>query len=458
MTEEKIEQTQEQAVEQTQAEAASPVVETNAVVNPLEHSLELKVAAADVEKLAEQHLKRYAKNARMPGFRRGHVPMNRVRMMYGAEAFNEAVNELVGRAWVEAARESKQQIVGAPSIDAVPTEDKEFMTFKAKFEVMPEIQKVDFTTLSLKRYGCKVDEAAVEKTIEVMRKQRVTFNVEEGRAAQDEDRVTLNFKGMKEGVAFEGGTAEDYAFVLGQGRMLPEFEDAVRGMKAGEKKTFPLTFPEDYGHKDLNGASVEFDVEVLKVEAPTYPELNDEFAESLGIEGVEKMREEVKLNLEREVAARIENKNKAEIFELLNNTLTYAVPQVLVEDQARSVANAYVQQFVARGAKADAFKDLPIDVFKPEAEKQVRLGLFVDNLIAEEKLAPTNEQMQKMAETLAAAYEEPAEVVKHILNDQASRANLVARIREENVAEFILGKAQTEDVEVEFDKVMSGQF
>ena len=436
----------------------SPVVETNAAVNPLEHSLELKVAAADVEKLAEQHLKRYAKNARMPGFRRGHVPMNRVRMMYGAEAFNEAVNELVGRAWVEAARESKQQIVGAPSIDAVPTEDKEFMTFKAKFEVMPEIQKVDFTTLSLKRYGCKVDEAAVEKTIEVMRKQRVTFNVEEGRAAQDEDRVTLNFKGMKEGVAFEGGTAEDYAFVLGQGRMLPEFEDAVRGMKAGEKKTFPLTFPEDYGHKDLNGASVEFDVEVLKVEAPTYPELNDEFAESLGIEGVEKMREEVKLNLEREVAARIENKNKAEIFELLNNTLTYAVPQVLVEDQARSVANAYVQQFVARGAKADAFKDLPIDVFKPEAEKQVRLGLFVDNLIAEEKLAPTNEQMQKMAETLAAAYEEPAEVVKHILNDQASRANLVARIREENVAEFILGKAQTEDVEVEFDKVMSGQF
>ncbi len=458
MTEEKIEQTQEQAVEQTQAEAASPVVETNAAVNPLEHSLELKVAATDVEKLAEQHLKRYAKNARMPGFRRGHVPMNRVRMMYGAEAFNEAVNELVGRAWVEAARESKQQIVGAPSIDAVPTEDKEFMTFKAKFEVMPEIQKVDFTTLSLKRYGCKVDEAAVEKTIEVMRKQRVTFNVEEGRAAQDEDRVTLNFKGMKEGVAFEGGTAEDYAFVLGQGRMLPEFEDAVRGMKAGEKKTFPLTFPEDYGHKDLNGASVEFDVEVLKVEAPTYPELNDEFAESLGIEGVEKMREEVKLNLEREVAARIENKNKAEIFELLNNTLTYAVPQVLVEDQARSVANAYVQQFVARGAKADAFKDLPIDVFKPEAEKQVRLGLFVDNLIAEEKLAPTNEQMQKMAETLAAAYEEPAEVVKHILNDQASRANLVARIREENVAEFILGKAQTEDVEVEFDKVMSGQF
>ena len=458
MTEEKIEQTQEQAVEQTQAEAASPVVETNAAVNPLEHSLELKVAAADVEKLAEQHLKRYAKNARMPGFRRGHVPMNRVRMMYGAEAFNEAVNELVGRAWVEAARESKQQIVGAPSIDAVPTEDKEFMTFKAKFEVMPEIQKVDFTTLSLKRYGCKVDEAAVEKTIEVMRKQRVTFNVEEGRAAQDGDRAKLKCKGKEEGVAFEGGTAEDYAFVLGQGRMLPEFEDAVRGMKAGEKKTFPLTFPEDYGHKDLNGASVEFDVEVLKVEAPTYPELNDEFAESLGIEGVEKMREEVKLNLEREVAARIENKNKAEIFELLNNTLTYAVPQVLVEDQARSVANAYVQQFVARGAKADAFKDLPIDVFKPEAEKQVRLGLFVDNLIAEEKLAPTNEQMQKMAETLAAAYEEPAEVVKHILNDQASRANLVARIREENVAEFILGKAQTEDVEVEFDKVMSGQF
>ena len=291
-----------------------------------------------------------------------------------------------------------------------------------------------------------------------MRKQRVTFAVEEGRAAQDEDRVKLNFKGTKDGVAFEGGSADDFSFVLGQGRMLPEFEDAIRGMKAGEKKTFPLTFPEDYGHKDLNGASVEFAVEILSVEAPSYPELNDEFAESLGIESVEKMREEVKVNLEREVAARIENKNKAEIFQLLNDTLTFAVPHVLVEDQARVVANSYVQQFVARGAKADAFKNLPLDMFKPEAEKQVRLGLFVDSLINEEKLAPTNEQLEKAAHTLAAAYEQPEEVVKHLLNDQSSRAGLVARIREENVAEFILGKAQTENVEVEFDKVMSGQF
>ena len=456
MTEEKIEQTQEQAAEQT--EATAPVVDTNAAVNPLERTIQLKVAQADVEKLAEERLKRYAKTARMPGFRRGHVPMNRVRMMYGAEAFNEAVNELVGRGWTAAARESKLHIVSAPEITPVQSDDKEFMTFSAKFEVFPEIPTVDFTKFNLKRYGCKVDDAAVEKTIEVMRKQRVTFNVEEGRAAQDEDRVTLNFKGTKDGVAFEGGTAENYTFVLGQGRMLPEFEDAVRGMKAGEKKTFPLTFPEDYGHKDLNGASVEFEIEVLKVEAPTYPELNDEFAESLGIEGVEKMREEVKLNLEREVAARIENKNKSEIFKLLNDTLAYAVPQALVEDQARAVANAYVQQFVARGAKADAFKNIPLDMFKPEAEKQVRLGLFVEQLINDEKLAPTNEQLQKAAETLAAAYEQPAEVTSHLLNDQASRANLVARIREENVAEFILGKAQTEDVEVEFDKVMSGQF
>lgn len=456
MTEEKIEQTQEQAVEQT--EATTPVVDTNAAVNPLEHTIQLKVAQAEVEKLAEERLKRRAKTARMPGFRPGHVPMNRVRAMYGAEAFNDALNELVGRCWVEAARDSKLQIVGAPRIDAIPSDDKEFMNFTAKFEVFPEIQKVDFTKLNLKRYDCKVDDAAVEKTIEVMRKQRVTFAVEEGRAAQDEDRVKLNFKGTKDGVAFEGGSADDFSFVLGQGRMLPEFEDAIRGMKAGEKKTFPLTFPEDYGHKDLNGASVEFAVEILSVEAPSYPELNDEFAESLGIESVEKMREEVKVNLEREVAARIENKNKAEIFQLLNDTLTFAVPHVLVEDQARVVANSYVQQFVARGAKADPFKNLPLDMFKPEAEKQVRLGLFVDSLINEEKLAPTNEQLEKAAHTLAAAYEQPEEVVKHLLNDQSSRAGLVARIREENVAEFILGKAQTENVEVEFDKVMSGQF
>lgn len=454
MTEEKIEQTQDQAVEQAEA----PVVETNAAVNPLEHTIQLKIAQEDVDKLVEARLKVMAKDARMPGFRRGHVPMNRVRMMYGSQAFNEAINELIGRGWTAAARESKLNIVGAPSITPVESDDPKFLAFSAKFEVFPEIPTVDFSKFSLKRYSCKVDDAAVEKTIEVMRKQRVTFNVEEGRAAQNEDRVTLNFKGTKDGVAFEGGTAENYSFVLGTGRMLPEFEDAVRGMKAGEKKTFPLTFPEDYGHKDLNGAAVEFEVEVLSVAAPTYPELNDEFAESLGIDGVEKMREEVRVNLEREIAMRIENKNKSEIFDLLNKELGYAVPQVLVEDQARNVANSYVQQYVARGMKADAFKNLPLDVFKPDAEKQVRLGLFVDQLIRDEKLAPTNEQLQKAAETFAAAYEQPEEVTKQLLNDQSARANLLARIREENVAEFILSKAQTEDVELDFDKVMAGQF
>ena len=386
MTEEKIEQTQEQAVEQTQAEAASPVVETNAAVNPLEHSLELKVAAADVEKLAEQHLKRYAKNARMPGFRRGHVPMNRVRMMYGAEAFNEAVNELVGRAWVEAARESKQQIVGAPSIDAVPTEDKEFMTFKAKFEVMPEIQKVDFTTLSLKRYGCKVDEAAVEKTIEVMRRQRAEYQAREDRPAQAGDRVKVNFTGKKDGVEFEGGSAKDFVFELGQGRMLPEFEEAVTGMKAGEKKTFPLTFPADYHAENLKGATVEFEVEAVEVAEAVLPEVDDEFAKRLGVEaGVEAMRADIRKNLEIEVKARLENANKGRVMQAVYDRLTFPAPQAFVKSEEQALAQQAIRDFAARGLDTSKMNidKLPAGLFTEQAQRRVRLSLFMQALIGQ---------------------------------------------------------------------------
>ncbi len=450
MTEEKIE---EAAVEQ------APGAEAGAAVNTLERTITLKVSTEEVNALVEKALKRYAKTARMPGFRRGHVPMNHVRGMYGAKAFEDAVNEKIGQAWVEAARQSQLAVVGNPEIEPVKSEEEGVMSFTAKFEVMPSIPTLDFASLSLKRYVCTVDEAAVDKTIDVMKKQRVAYHAEEGRAAQDEDAVTCDFAGRLDGEAFEGGSATGFRFVLGQGRMLPEFEDAVRGMAKGDKKTFPLTFPEDYGAKNLAGKTVEFDIEVKGVEAPEYPVVDDAFAASLGINGgLAAMRADVRTNLEREVKARVANKTNGELFETVSASLTYAVPKFLVNQEAEGMLNGLVSQYKARGLKDKQIPKFTVGLFTAEAEKRVRLGLFIHDLLAKENLDAKPEQIEAQAELIATAYEKPEEVKNFMLNDQASRSNMVARIREENAAEFILGKAKTEDVEVEFDKVMSGQF
>ena len=205
-----------------------------AKVNPLERTLDLGVSYASAEELTEKALKNYGKNAKLPGFRKGHVPAAQVRRMYGMQAYDEAINQLVGEAWQKAASESELRIAGYPRIDAAKNEeDKENMHFTAKFEVFPDVQVPDFSAVELKRYVCPVTDAEVEKTIDVMRRQRATYNVVE-RAAANDDRVKLNFKGKKDGVEFQGGSAEGYVFVLGQGRMLPEFEAAVTGMAAGE--------------------------------------------------------------------------------------------------------------------------------------------------------------------------------------------------------------------------------
>ena len=458
MTKEKTEQAVETEVKAAAVEEAK---KDEVKANPLEHTIDLTISAAEVQKLADTQLKRYAKNARMPGFRRGHVPMAQVRAMYGLQAFEEAVNEKVGEAWAKAARESGLEIAGAPRIEPVDSENKEEMKFQAVFEVFPTIEIPDFSTVSLKRYGCTVDEAAVEKTLDVMRRQRVVFEAaEEGREAQDEDRVTINFEGKKEGVPFAGGSAEGFVFTLGAKRMLPEFEAAVKGMKVGEKKTFPLTFPENYGPKELNGAQVEFEVELTKLEKANLPEVNDDFAKMLGVEGgVEAMRQEIRANLEREVKSRIDVKNRTEVFETLAKTLTFAVPAALIDNEAASLRDNLIRVLKARNPKGRQIeKSVPaVDAFRAEAENRVRLGLFVAELSAKEKLAATEEAVKEAAKTIASSYQEPDDVVSYLLNDQASRNQLFNQVQEENIARWVLEHAKTEDVAVDFDAVMAGQ-
>lgn len=428
-------------------------------VNPLQRTLELKIVSADLDAAVENRLAKFAKNARMPGFRKGHVPMKHVRAMYGMQAYDEALNELVGQAWAKAASESGLRIAGMPHIDSKQDAPEGELAFVATFEVFPEVELPDFSALELKRFTCSVTDENVEQTLDVMRKQRAVYNVVEGRAAADEDRVKLNFKGTKDGEAFQGGTAEGYVFVLGQGRMLPEFEEAVKGMKAGEKKTFPLTFPADYGIKDLNGAQVEFEIEVLEVAEPSYPAIDDEFAAGLGVEGgVEKMKAEIRANLEREINARIEARTKGEVMEAVSKVLAFPVPADVLRSESEALLEQAMGDLAARGVDMKKFPKPSVDVFKAQAERRIRLSLFVEKLVDTHGIKVADEDVRKIAEDIAASYEDPAEVVGYILKDEARRNNIAAQALEQKVTEWILANAKTEDVAVEFDRVMAGQF
>ncbi|MDO5532729.1 trigger factor [Sutterella sp.] len=454
MTEEKT----EQAVETEQAAAPEAAAETPAV-NPLERSLELSVSSAEVQALVKKYLRNYAKEARMPGFRKGHVPAAQVEMMYGRQAYDQAFNELIGKAWAEAAQASGLNIAGQPTVTPVEgSQDDESMKFKATFEVFPEIECPDLKAVALKRYTCTVDEAAVQKTLDVMRRQRANYvPAAEDRAAQKDDQVTVNFRGTKDGEEFAGGKAEGFKFVIGDGRMLADFDTAVNGMKKGEKKTFDMTFPENYGPAELNGATVQFEVELTDLQVAELPELDDEFARSLGVEGgVEKMIADVRSNLEREVEARITQKTEKEAFDVLADTLKFPVPTVVVEEERKNMCNDFAQSMKQRGMKD--VPEFPAEMFKEEAEKRVRNGMFLSFIVEQQKLQPSEEQITERAKLIAGSYEAPDEVVKYLTTDRQRRAAISAQVVQKNFCDWLLGQATTTDEAVEFDKVMSGAF
>lgn len=421
----------------------------------LERRIDLTVAADELSKDVAKRLAKLARTVKMPGFRPGKVPMKMIEASYGPQAESEAINELIGNAFVKAVAESKLRVAGAPRVEAKTAEEgaQEF-GFTATFEVYPEIAVPELSGVEIKRASCPVGEAEIDQTIEIMRKQRATYEAVE-RAAGDTDQVTLDFKGTLDGVAFQGGTAEGFAFVLGAGRMLPEFEEAVRGLRAGESKTFPLTFPNDYGSAELAGKTVEFTATVRKVEQEVLPAIDGEFAKSLGIaEGeVEKMRAEIRANLEREVESRLKARTKEAAMDALVAAANFELPKALVAEDQQRLAEMARSDMAARGMDVKN-ANIPLELFAPQAERRVRLGLLVGELVAKEGLSVRPDQIRTLVEDLAQSYERPQEVISWYLSDRKRVAELEAVALENNVVDWALAKAKTVDSPVAFDELM----
>ncbi|MBU3649990.1 MAG: trigger factor [Limnohabitans sp.] len=432
----------------------SVTVET---LEKLERKITLSLPVDTISNEVDKRLKRLARQVKVDGFRPGKVPMNIVAQRYGYSVHYEVMNDKVGELFSQAANEAKLRVAGQPRITEKEGAPEGQMLFDAVFEVYPEVKLGELSGLSVEKVTASVDDAAIERTIDILRKQRRTF-AQRGldSAAQDGDRVTIDFEGKIDGEPFQGGKAEDFQFLLGEGQMLQEFENAVRGMKSGESKTFPLNFPADYHGQDVAGKQADFLVTLKKVEASHLPEVTDEMAKSLGVtEGtVEALRGDIRKNLERELKFRLQNRNKQAALDALVKQAELDLPNASVQAEIERMVEGARADLKARGIKDADKAPIPDDIFRPQAEQRVRMGLVVAELVRSHELHATAEQVKAHIEELASGYEKPEEVVRWYYSDMNRLSQVEAIVIENNVTDFILGKAKVSEKAVEFDELM----
>lgn len=430
----------------------------------LERRLTISFPLTDVRTEVEKRLKKQAKTAKAPGFRPGKVPLKMVAAQYGYQIESEVLNDKVGRAFNDAANENQLRVAGYPKIEPKNDSPAGVLSFDATFEVYPEVAIGDLTTVEIETVKAEVSDAEIDKTIDILRKQRVHYHTkgEQGEhgdggepVAAAGDRVTVDFVGVIDGVEFDGGKAEDYAFVLGEGRMLPEFEAATTGLKVGEAKTFPLAFPEDYHGKDVAGKTAEFTITLKKLEWAHLPEVDAEFAKTLGMEDgdLDKMRADIKVNLEREVAGRVKARNKEAVMDALIKVTEMDVPKVMIAQDAERLAEMTRQDMAQRGMDV-ANMPFPQELFATKAERRVRLGLILSQLVQENQLQATPEQVKAQIEDFAQSYEDPREVLKYYYSDRNRLGEVEALVLEENVVNYVLGMSKTTSKSVAFDELM----
>jgi trigger factor len=383
--------------------------------------------------------------------------MNVVAQRYGYSVHYEVMNDKVGQAFATAANEAELRVAGQPRITESAESPEGQMAFDAIFEVFPEVKIADLSSAEVEKVSAEVTDAAIDKTVEILRKQRRTFALRAKDApAQDTDRVVVDFEGKIDGEPFAGGKAEDYQFIVGDGQMLKEFEEAVRGMKLGESKTFQLAFPADYHGKDVAGKTADFMVTLKKIEAAHLPEVDGALAKSLGIAdaSVEGLRNDIRKNLEREVKYRLLSRNKQVAMDALLSKAELDLPKSSVQAELERMIEGARADLKQRGMKDADKAPIPEDIFRPQAERRVRLGLVVAELVRSNALHAKPEQIKTHIDELAASYEKPAEVVRWYYGDNRRMAEVEGIVIENNVTEFVLSTAKVSEKAISFDELM----
>lgn len=424
-------------------------------LNGLERRLNVSLPLTEIDTEVSARLKKIARTAKLAGFRPGKVPLKIVEQQFGPQVRQEVLGDVVKKSFGDAVREQNLRVAGLPSIE--PRSGGEgggAFEYSATFEVYPEVTVTDVSSLQFKRPVHEIVEADVDRTLEILRRQRVKFDPVE-RPAAAEDLVTIDYRGTIDGVEFPGGSASDHGVILGQGRLLPEFESHLVGLSAGATAAFDLQFPDTYHGKDVAGKTARFEVTLQRVAAPRLPDLDAEFAKQMGIEDgdLEKLRAEVRSNVEREIKARIRKRVKDQVMQALLDANELPIPKSLVDMEAQRLTQATMQDLASRGVDVQRLP-FPAEGFETQARRRVSLGLILAELVRTHDLGPRPEQVRAVVEEHAQSFEHPREVVKWYYQVPERLNEFESVVLEDNVVQWVTRTAQVEEEAVGFDELM----
>ena len=419
----------------------------------LEKRLLVDLPAERVSAEMDKKLKDLARHVRLDGFRPGKVPMRTIKQRFGEQVRQETYGALIQETLYEAASQEKLMPAGEPQVELREAAEEGGLGYTATFEVLPEIKVADLAGQSLSRPRAEVDESDIDAMLDKLRKQRTTWNEVE-RGAKDGDTVHMDFKGMVDGEAFEGGSAENVPLVLGSGSMIEGFESGLLGAKAGDERTLEVKFPEDYRAEHLAGKDATFEVKVLRVTEPQLPELNEEFIKAFGVDAgtVEALREDVAKNMRHELKQKLNSITKERVMDVLVAANPMDIPKAMITQEAERMKQQMVQDMQQRGQTSSV--DLPVSVFEEQARRRVHLGLLVAEIMSAQELKADEEQVRETIAEFAESYENPQEVVDYYLSDKNARASIENLVLENQVVEWVLGQVQLADENKVFSEIM----
>ena len=416
----------------------------------LQRRMTVELPADQIEKAVTQRLKQIGRTARMDGFRPGKVPMNMLRRRYGGQVLQEVYGEMIENSYQEAIDQEKLVPAGMPKIEPVKSAEESVFAYVATLEVMPQIELAQLDG-EITRPVAEITDDDVTEMIEKLRKQRVTWNPVE-RGANEGDQIKINFKGLMEGEAFEGGSANDIPLVLGSKSMIEGFEDGLIGVVKEEKRSLELQFPEDYRVEGLAGKPVTFEIEVNEVSEAILPEVDEAFAKEFGAdEGVEKLKEDIRENMLRELKHRVRAKVKHQVMDLIYNSNPIDIPSALVEEEIEAMRKQTRSQ-LRQGAGSI---ELPREMFEDQAKRRVSLGLLIAEIIKQQKIELDADRVRETIEEYAASYETPEEVVKHYYGNREQLAAVQNLVLEDQVVDWVLAQARVMDEQTTFTALTS---
>ncbi len=420
----------------------------------LERRLTITVPAEKVEKEINGRLAQLAKTRRIDGFRPGKAPLAIIKKMFGESVAADTADSLIQRHFIEAVVAQKLSPAGAPTVQPSEVAAGKDFVFTATFEVYPEIEVQNLDAIKVEKPVASVQDADLDKMITTLRKQHANW-VEVAEVAAPELRANLDFTGSIDGVEFEGGKAEGFTLVLGAGRMIPGFEEGLYGKKAGEAFDIEVTFPEDYHAENLKGKAAKFAIKLNKIEKQELPELTAEFVKRFGIEdgNVDALRAEVRKNMERELSQALKNTVKEQVLQGLVDNNEITVPKAAIEQEIDALRQQAMQRFGgAQGTNAPA---LPAELFQEQAERRVRIGLLLGEVIRANAIKAEDDRVKSIIESMATAYEDPSEVVDYYFKNEHLLNNIRNLAVEEQAVDLIMSKAQVTEKALSFDEVIN---